>query len=527
MPHQRSNSPAPAEPPPPAGAAPSEVADLADLPSPPAAIAKVVRLASDPDVSTEKLGAAIASDPAFTAELLRTVNSPFYGLTQPVTAASRAVTVLGIRALRNLAICFAVRDSLRTSGFRAQDLESFWEDCLRRAAAARALARVTGLVAPDTAFTLGLLQDFGMLALLRGARKDLHDWPAWQGLLPDERLDVERARYGLGHDQIFERLGERWGLPRSLVDALAHHHAPDAPDVPEDVRPLARVARAADLVAALVAGRKNAALAAVRTTLEQDFAIDATGVDALLEPLAREVEQAATALGMRVQRQPTYEAILAEANRTLVAMNLSYEELLTKLERALAEKEALARQLEEANARLAQLAYQDPLTGLSNRRHFDVTFREMLIQAASAQHPVSLIIVDLDHFKVVNDTHGHGVGDAVLVATAGVLASACGPRDIKARLGGEELALVLGNGDDAAAVAVAEQLRLEVSRLAVPCRSGFVRITASFGVATFRGSGSVANPERLARTLTELADKALYRSKNGGRNRVTLGGLVG
>jgi diguanylate cyclase (GGDEF)-like protein len=483
-------------------------------------------MASDPDVTAEKLGQVIGADPAFTAELLRTVNSPFYGLKQPTTSAARAVAVLGNRALRNLAICFAVRDSLRNSGFRAQDLERFWEDCLRRAVSAKAVATATGLVAPDDAFTIGLLQDFGMLAFLRGNRQEFVHWDRWRAQSPDERKAEERKYFGMCHDELARLLGERWGLPAMLVDALAWHHDPKNPAVPTAARSLARAAWYGDILTAMVCGKSPETISAAHEALAADFQMEPDAVDALLGPIAMEIEAAASALGMRVGKQPSFTGIMAEANRTLVSMNTSYEELTRKLEIALAEREELMAKLTEANAQLERLAYFDPLTGLSNRRRLDALLREAVERVARGGQALSFIMVDLDRFKSVNDTYGHGVGDEVLRMAAHSVVAACHDSDIKARLGGEELAIVLEGTDASSAYLVAERIREAVSRGAVTTPQGPLRVTASLGVATFVGSGAQVDVDRLIQVLHDVSDKALYESKAGGRNQVTIGGVI-
>lgn len=498
----------------------------ADLPSPPAAVARVVRLASDPDVTSDKLGVVIGSDPAFTAELLRMVNSPFYGLKQPVTAASRAVTVLGIRALRNLAICFAVRDSLRNSAFRAHDLELFWEDCLRRAVAARILARTTETMLPEEAFTVGLLQDFGMLAILRANRKDFAQWPLWRSMSPEDRHVDEMQRFGMAHDGFAELLGSRWGLPQSIVGALSWHHQPDDPGCPREVRASARVAWHADQICALLAAPTADGLAAVRAGLAADYSLRDADADRMMEGLPIEVEQAASALGMRVGRQPNFATVVAQASKALVEMNSSYEELTVKLERTIAEKNALMLRLEEANAALARLAYFDPLTGLSNRRHFDGNIRDLLVKAAAASTCVSLVTIDLDKFKNVNDTFGHGVGDIVLRNSAAAISQCCHDGDLKARLGGEELAVVLSGCDSQQAFAAAERFRQAIEACTVTTQQGAVKVTASFGVSTFQGSGTRVDVERLVQVLCDVGDRALYQSKELGRNCTTIGGVI-
>ncbi len=499
---------------------------IADMPSPPAAVARVVRMASDPDVTAEELGAVVGSDPAFTAELLRTVNSAFYGLKQPITSAPRAVTVLGNRALRNLAICFAVRDSLRTSGFRAVDLEKFWEDAMRRGISARVIARETGAAQADDAFTVSLLQDFGMLAFLRANREEFQHYDRWRTMSPEARRHEEKQRFGLSHDELAEVLGAKWGLPASITDALAKHHECTPTGGARGAAALGRLAHVADLSCWLLAARTQAGVDALHAAMKAEFGVEPEATDKMMEPVASEIEGAAAALGMRVSRQPSFGDIMAEANRALAQMNLSYEDLTARLERALAEREQLTQRLQEANAALERLAYFDPLTGLCNRRRYDALFRDLLLRAALERRTVSLVMVDLDKVKSVNDTYGHAVGDAVLRMTATALVGACHDADIKARLGGEELAVVLPDTDAHAAFAAAESFREAIAAGSVSTPQGFLRVTASFGVATFVGGGTRVEVERLVQVLSDVADKALYESKHAGRNRVTVGGVV-
>ncbi|MDP2307523.1 MAG: GGDEF domain-containing protein [Pseudomonadota bacterium] len=508
------------------------------LPTPRQIVLRVVRMAADPDVSAESLGTVIAADPAFTAELLRLVNSPFYGLKVKLSSASRAVVVLGMRAVRNLAVCFAVRESLENSGLRSEDLLHFWEDCLRRAVAARLLAPYAQ-AQPDEAFTAGLLQDFGIIALLRVRRDLIPDWGKLRNFLPKPRRERELAVFGMTHDQVARILAMRWGLPDSLVLALAFHHDVENGEVPSAHRGLARVCSLADTVAAVFTAKdKRIALADAHAALAAAYKLPRESVDALLASISREVDQAAAALGMRVQEQPQFADILREANRSLAEMNMSYEEVTTRLERALVEREEYAAHLqrtldeknvitallEEANARLGVLAFTDALTGLSNRRHFEQLFDAELIRTSASGSPVSLLMIDLDHFKSVNDTHGHAFGDAVLQAVGAVLREVGRASDVKARIGGEELAVILPDTDAATALHIADSIRVGIGARTLVSAKGVVRVSASIGGTTFVGHVARGGHATLIITaMLETADRALYQSKAGGRDRVTWG----
>lgn len=166
----------------------------------------------------------------------------------------------------------------------------------------------------------------------------------------------------------------------------------------------------------------------------------------------------------------------------------------------------------EANARLAALASQDGLTGLKNRRAFEERLPDELARIKRTQQPVSLLLVDIDHFKAFNDSFGHPRGDEVLRAVARVLARSIRDTDVAVRYGGEEFAVILPNTDTAGAEMMGERLRDAIASSAWTERA----ITISVGAAT-AVSHLVA-----ADALVELADRALYRSKQAGRNRVTL-----
>jgi diguanylate cyclase (GGDEF)-like protein len=157
-----------------------------------------------------------------------------------------------------------------------------------------------------------------------------------------------------------------------------------------------------------------------------------------------------------------------------------------------------------------KLAETDGLTGLANRRTFEATLERELSRAARSGEPVTLLMVDIDHFKLLNDRHGHQAGDEVLKLVAGVLASACRDFDTAARYGGEEFAVVLPACSSAESLLVAERLRETIAEV-----DTVAPISGSVGVATF--PTHAADPE----SLIKAADEALYESKRGGRNRVT------
>lgn len=172
---------------------------------------------------------------------------------------------------------------------------------------------------------------------------------------------------------------------------------------------------------------------------------------------------------------------------------------------------------QEAALRMAQSAILDGLTQVHNRRHFQERLHQEVAYARRHQAPLSLLMFDVDHFKSVNDTHGHPAGDAVLRVLAKLLMRTVRREDLVARFGGEEFAVLARGTDPANARILADRIRKLVQRTEIPFEEGTLKITVSAGVATLRGED--AEGEQLLKS----ADDALYRAKANGRNRVEVG----
>jgi diguanylate cyclase (GGDEF)-like protein len=196
------------------------------------------------------------------------------------------------------------------------------------------------------------------------------------------------------------------------------------------------------------------------------------------------------------------------------------------------EKELLARvrihtklkllqdELLKKNAQLEALSVTDPLTGLANRRRLMTRLEEEVQRSRRYNTSLSVVMIDIDHFKLVNDTYGHAMGDEVLRNIGTMLKDGVRATDLAARYGGEELTLILSHTDVPAALQVAETLRQRFEALEHTLDGVTIRKTASLGLAACDGQGEIPDAE----TFLKLADEALYRAKQGGRNRVEVAG---
>jgi diguanylate cyclase len=207
---------------------------------------------------------------------------------------------------------------------------------------------------------------------------------------------------------------------------------------------------------------------------------------------------------LRLQQQVASHA--AQNNRLLLAL---LAVLLTSIG-------AWAYRTKRVQMSFRRLAEVDALTGISNRRHFIGRAEAALEYASRSGQNVCLLVFDLDHFKAVNDSHGHPVGDWALKAVTEVCRQACRKNDLIGRIGGEEFAMLLIGCDVAAAMHTAEICRQRIEAIDTAGSGASFPVSASFGLAQTRDAGYQF------KSLLVQADKALYRSKGGGRNRVTM-----
>jgi two-component system, cell cycle response regulator len=270
----------------------------------------------------------------------------------------------------------------------------------------------------------------------------------------------------------------------------------------------------------LEAADPETALATCRETrpevalIHADVARDWSGVS-LLDELKGDPEIFATAVVLIVGQGITMQTGQEELRRG--AQDLLLEpvipvELLARV-RSAARTKILQEELVGQSSRLETMLHEDPLTGLFNRRYVLTRLGGLISGARRHGRPLSVAIVDIDHFKRVNDAHGHDAGDTALVGVAIALRDRLRAEDQLGRLGGEEFLALLPDADESAAAAVSEKARASVDALRIQIDDRELSMTISVGWATWDG-------EEDADGFVKRADKALYEAKDAGRNRV-------
>jgi diguanylate cyclase (GGDEF)-like protein len=471
------------------------------LPSLPAIAVQVLELAQKDHVDIAEIARAISKDPALSSKILRTVNSSFYGRANTISTISHALVLLGLQSVKTLVLGFSLVGNLsktKTKGFKHV---TYWRRSVYAATAARLLASKLQIVQQEECFLGALLMDIGMLVLdqvLGEEYGNAHDSAGTHQQL----AEVERKSFGLTHAEASGVLAEQWKLPPVLaVPMVFHDHPKDVAD--QALKKLAEIVSISGRCADVFVDENPAeSLAFVRKSFADSFGINEADCDAMMSDISTRTKEIASLFELNLNDGASFESVLKRANETLVDLTLRSQQQAEKLQKQ--------------NIKLKEQAATDGLTGLGNRASFDQFLAKEFTAALESGCAISLLMIDVDHFKKVNDQFGHPIGDQVLKVLGQVLRSIARAGDMAARYGGEELALVLPNTSKTVAAGFAEKIRRAVSAKPMTFGNVSVPVTVSIGVAAMEHRV----PFKEVVHFVKAADLAVYAAKHLGRNCV-------
>lgn len=459
------------------------------LPSPSATAFRVLSLADKEDVSIGDVADVIAADPAMAARILKYANSPLVAPAQEITTIQQAVMMLGLRAVKITALSFSLVKSQDFSRCPHFDFDLYWAHAAATAAASRTIATAAAPHLREEAFIAGLLARIGRLAFATAIPEEYDRVLAKAGHVMLDGTSDEKAAFDTDHIDVGAELLAHWKLPSVLFEAVRHQGDPDI--VPNaEVRHLARSIQLGLRVADVICGLEAKSVTNTHEQLE----------NISLEEIEEHFRQFAGVLNISLEDLPNPEEMEARAQMLMEEMSVATH----------VENKRIQAQNRELQAQVAL----DSLTGLGNRKAFNDQLAFELERSIRDGNPLSLLMMDIDHFKKVNDTYGHQSGDAVLQTIAAKMKQFMRQNDFAARFGGDEFALIAGGATRKQGMQLAERLQRVILEESFPSQAGLFRLTVSIGMACVM----VPKPGMSPEDLVAVADAQLYEAKQAGRN---------
>lgn len=492
-----------------------------ELPTLPTVASQLITLTSREDATLSDIGDLIAQDISISAKLLKVSNSAFYSFPQQIGSIKQAVSILGMNAVRSLVLSFSflsIKGGSKQSRF---DFTTFWERSLASAVASRLILENVEGADTEQIFISGLLQNLGELIL---AKIFPEQYDTVIASVEDNQYDLlgaEESVFGINHTLVGTEVARNWGFPDVLVLPILYHHHPEGYTGKNAIiNQTIRAVYLSDLLVNILFSEKPEKYHQdFRTQAKKLLRLKPDDIEKILEQVHIKVKEAGSYFNLKIKSTKSVQEILQEANIKLSLINLDYDQMNKQLVLAKIHLENLTKELEKKNQILDNLANVDGLTNLYNHRYFQMSLDQEISRCMRNGSTISLLLLDIDHFKKFNDTYGHQAGDFVLAKFAAILKDNVREHDVVSRYGGEEFVIILPETSSENACTVAEKLRLAVETATFDDNRETYNVTASFGVSC----ATPATEDDFSKdSLISQADTALYEAKNKGRNQYAL-----
>jgi diguanylate cyclase (GGDEF)-like protein len=475
------------------------------LPTLPAVAMKVVELTSGDNVSMKALAETIQNDQALAAKVLRTVNSSLYGLRTKCSSINQAIVMLGLSAVKTLALGFTLVSAIKDCDTGDFDLADHWRRSLYTGIAARSIAAKAKLSCAEECFLGGLLQDVGQIALNQTLGQAYLDVLARCAGDHRQASKFELEVFETQHADIGALLARRWKLPEQLIMPVKYHEKPTA--APVEHTNIVRAVGLGNIASDVLTSTEPAVhLRRFYSRAEQWFSLTNMQADEVLKSITTATKEVAHLLMVPTAGVADAEQVLEQARAQLAAVMVPATDK--------------SGGLGHPGSGLGD----DELTGTSDRITFDRALVAAFEQTRAGVGPLSVALFDIDGLERINAEFGREAGDTVLIAAAGRLDQRFkGHQAMISRYDGGRLAVLLPRVDRATAVkltedaraALAEPIELIAAKAGAPAK---ITITSSVGVASIdaRLIERFEEPSQLGAIL----EQAVKAAKRAGRNTI-------
>jgi len=485
------------------------------LPTLPEVALKLVQIAQQAEPDYSAVCRIIRNDPVISGKILKTVNSALFGFRQRIEAVEEAVPKLGMTLLRTLILSFHLSKHNSEQPQVAPVFQHHWRSSLTQAVIAELIAERFEDVQPASYFLAGMLQDIGILAMLSEAPDEYLKQVLSRAKFPNVTA-AERSHFGFSHVDVTTRILEIWGMGECFGDALRHHHDRVVPVAKGKDRRLAITLQAANQGAEMLFSSKSSAtpFAAVlkewASFLKRQMGFDEQQAQAIIEEVGERVNEYSAIFSFNIGERVSSEQVVTEAKSLL--QEIALENQLNQLAAAKSNKRHNDGEL-----------YRDSLCGLFNRRYMNDKLSEHLEVSIKKRQQIAFLFLDVDKFKIINDTHGHTVGDQAIKHVANWLDESIRRDDLAFRLGGDEFLVVLQNLNESDFDSIANRIARKMPPLIL--KDGLeIAFTLSVGGTLYQPKkGDSADPN----WLIDQADQLMYQAKREGGGTLSLQTFIG
>jgi diguanylate cyclase (GGDEF)-like protein len=431
-----------------------------------------------------------------------------------ISSVESAVDKFGIELCAFVIFNISLMEKLNNNSLRDCFIRMF-EKCIFTAVSSYYIAKKANLRSPWKAYLAGLYSNISYFFIYKYYPEHL------QKIMSIEMNSITRMNYewetlGMTHSDISWMILGKAGIPEDIRGPVRNHHLKRSQVVCED-KHIKETCASVYLGSMLTTVfYENFALAIdFKQEIQKHLNIQVVGLDDLFSTILLEFKIKLNLLDVYDFTIPGYFSIIELFQNTLTEKNTELKEAKQALSKEKKQRLKFQKVLESYNKKLVGIAIKDPLTGIYNRRYLTERLNDEFIKATKYNSSFLIITCDIDHFKNINDTYGHGFGDEVLVKLVQVIAKTIRKADLLARIGGEEFIILCNQTNDYDGILIAEKVRSQIEKTAfVYEKNTVVNVTMSFGVANFTKN------IKSVQELMELSDNRLYLAKENGRNRV-------
>ena len=485
-----------------------------DLPSPTGVAKRIIELCQSTDTSIADITKVIRLDPALSSKMMRIANSPLYARKREIKNLRQAIALFGLNGTLTLALAFSLVIKASKHGAKPADFNyaHYWRRSLASAVFSQLLGDYLSVPDRDELFLTGLLQDIGMLALNKIEPK-IYQHMGEPLPAHSQICDLERNTIGTDHATVGAWLLNLWKFPEPIISLVANSHENTWPDPNHPFDLHHKIITTSSAVADIWWQDTPAeALEKATDHAEKTLSLSKDIIMPILENCMEMTNEMTRLFDIKPCDETLAKFVMEAAQEMKLSRNVYSLQQSADLRKTTVSLMIRTQELEEENRR-------DSLTGLFNRIYLEQLLAEEYSIAKDNNYPLTVIFLDLDHFKNVNDTYGHHIGDEILIHCAKIFLSHTRGSDAVARYGGEEFVAVLPGTDQSGAETVCGRILETIrTRPYITAENISIDLTASVGIATLNENHNFETPESIIRS----ADRALYLAKTAGRNRLAV-----